>query len=174
MWLRYLTLSLSCKHMRYFTNHCWCSDSIHGGCFDCRFIVTIEREVDVVDWPKIIDKVECFDQKNYEFRKDFFSSRREVTDEWLMETSMKSSITLKPHVIEWLEANVKDKGWTIGSPVYNSANTLDLDVFFIRRRDAMKFIKEFSVHKKPTAYFDYFRDKRMVLDTDTGKLVIVP
>ena len=46
---------------------------------------------------------------------------------------------------------------------------MNLTLWFLRRRDAMKFIKEWSTHKKPTTYCNYFKDDRRTLVN--GKLV---
>ena len=159
--------------MRYFTNHCWCSRSMWGGHFDCRFIITIEEKQDAEDWKLLIKEESCFSKEHYECNKRAFP---DVNDEKLKAISMTSSITLQPHVIKWLEDNVKDRrgeeinrGWTIGTLEYNRTSRVALDVFFHRRGDAMKFIKTFSKYKKPTFYFDYFRDIRKHLNLETGK-----
>jgi hypothetical protein len=85
---------------------------------------------------------------------------------------------LRPHVVEWLETNVKDrkgdkdcnKGWCVGSGDYNSKGYVyDFTIFFHRKADAMAFIKEFSKYKKPTDYWDYFNCDRKVLNLETLK-----
>lgn len=79
---------------------------------------------------------------------------------------------LKPHVIKWLEENIKDrkddnypKGYSYGDDATN-CDAIDFSILFHRKNDAMNFIKEFSLRKKPTFYFDYFKDIRKTLNED--------
>lgn len=79
---------------------------------------------------------------------------------------------LKPHVIEWLEKNVKNRtdkchtqGFCFGNDDYNS-ESIEFNIFFHRKNDALNFIKTFSIHKKPSFIFDYFDEKRMALKPD--------
>jgi hypothetical protein len=95
-------------------------------------------------------------------------------------TVTKYVINLRPEVMKWLEENVEDmkgndykdgdrKGWCVGNHDYRSHDSRSLTIFFRRRRDAMKFIKTWSSHKKPTTYLNYFKsDYRELVD---GKLV---
>lgn len=83
---------------------------------------------------------------------------------------------LKPHVIQWLDDNIEDrkddtypKGYCVGNDDYNK-NQEDFVIFFHRRNDAIKFIKEFSVHKKYTVYSDSFKNVRKILGPN-GKYV---
>ena len=94
---------------------------------------------------------------------------------------------LKPEVLAWLQANVKDRplaqwqrelgdqpqGWCIGTDKYNSRDSLNFSVFFERTGDAMKFIKRWSSHGKPVDYLNYFRDVRKKLNPTTGRLTRV-
>lgn len=103
-------------------------------------------------------------------------------DEDMVDTmSLRGTPCLKPEVIEWLNENVKDstdkamkhqpQGWAIGTDEYRLNGSSDLAIWFLRRRDAMKFIKHWSTFKKPTSYYNAFHyDKRKLID---GKLVKV-
>lgn len=154
--------------MNVLINHCWCSDSIWGGHYDCSVIVTLNmvqegknyHDEHDPDWTALLDEVP-FKSKKEPFR---FDTRR-----------------LKPEVAAWLEANVKDrkvcsytdggvKAWAVGTDAYNAANTISFSLFFERRRDAMAFIKRWSAHKQPIHYLNYFTDVRKELDPATGTL----
>jgi hypothetical protein len=87
---------------------------------------------------------------------------------------------LKQEVIDWLNENVADdpkpyddqvaNGWCMGNDSYRGKGSLmDVSLFFYRRRDALAFVKRWSVHKKCTTYFDYFKEIRKELID--GKLV---
>lgn len=84
---------------------------------------------------------------------------------------------LNQEVIDWLNDNIEDrkfvsedceiqerKAWAIGDDKYNSNTPWEFKLFFARQKDALKFIKEWSIYKKPTFYFDYFHSDRRELD----------
>ena len=50
------------------------------------------------------------------------------------------------------------KGWAIGNDAYRLTDHSQLNIFFDRQIDALKFIRKFSIFKEPTNYFDYFED----------------
>lgn len=133
--------------MNVLVNHCWCSDSNWGGHYNCRVIVSINRnETDYYspitqDWKNIVDE----DEKN-------------------------DIIRFKPDVIEWLKKNFADRRWAIGTDEYNNRSRISISVFFQSTKDAMKFIKQWSSHKRPVNYFNYFRDIRFKLNEKTGRL----
>jgi hypothetical protein len=172
--------------MDYLQNHIWCSDSNWGGMYSCRHWVhfTNTREYEVNDWSLIInDYIDSFINQ-YEY--NVFKKRYQThDDEELIERCTHLAPNLKPHVFEWLEANIKDrpakntgdseslKGWCIGSANYRGKDPYSFTVFFYRKRDAMAFIREFSVYKKPVHYCQYFSDVRKVLDLKTGKYTVV-
>ena len=92
--------------------------------------------------------------------------------------SWKSYYQLKPEVLSWLEENVKDedkitKGWCCGDKEYNSRLGEYFSLFFYRRKDALNFIKTWSVHKKPTETYNQNTYVRKVLDKETNTLKIV-
>jgi len=149
-------------------NHCWCSDSIWGGEYDCKTIVTLHRvpegktyyDPPSPDWALITE---------HEFSGAVFPS-------------MGETLRVRPDVIEWLNANVKDrkipsyikggtKGWAVGTDKYNSVSGISFSFFFERQRDGMAFIKHWSVHKNPVSYLQYFKDIRKELDFKTCKLI---
>lgn len=172
--------------MHYFKNHCWCSDSNWGGNYDCKYIVTIDRipkggsyyDTPESDWTNLVTSYKIFDQKEYDSLKSYYKDKYD--EEELLSRSHKKTTTLKKEVVEWLNSNVKDriredinKGWCIGSDKYNLNANISISIFFHRRRDALKFIKEWSEYKKPTTYFDYFKDIRKELNNETMKLEVV-
>ena len=155
--------------MRYFTNHCWCSKSNWGGVFDCRYILTIEQDVDP-EFDELLAVAKFFSDEEYQMLV------RTCPDYSSKEMSIRNTLRLQQPVIDWLTANVADrksedinKGWAIGTDEYNRGDYSSgtFSIFFHRRRDLMNFIKEFSKYKKPTFYFDYFRDKRKTLNLET-------
>lgn len=160
--------------MHFHQNHCWCSRSHWDGkMFDCRYMVSIDsRRMDDYKGPREED----FKNLTYE---ESTTVKREVLDK-IIEVP-RYTINIKPEVLAWLEENVEDmkgkdysneenkKGWCIGDKEYRSHDHLAITVFFRRRRDAMKFIKTWSTHKKPTTYLNYFKsDRRKLVD---GRLV---
>ena len=141
--------------MNLLINHCWCSDSIWGGCYDCQVIVSIYR---------------ISENKTYYDPPD---------KDWdIIEEDKESDILrLKPEVMEWLNTNIPDrkhkespKGWAVGTDKYNSNSGISFNIFFHRQKDAMAFIKRWSNYKKPVNYLNYFKDIRKKLDQNTGKL----
>ncbi len=149
--------------MSVLINHCWCSDSIWGGNYNCRVIVSIRSRVDgkgyydppTEDWKNLIEEhpmphpIELFGRHNT----------------W----------RLKPEVMEWLEKNIPDrklrkwqivkyndspKGWAVGTDKYNSNDVCSFNVFFDSYRQAARFIKRWSSIGKPADYLNYFRDLR--------------
>lgn len=172
--------------MHYFTNHSWCSDSNWGGHYDCRYIITIDRipkgktyyDSPEKDWVNLVESRMFFDKEEYDSLKSFYKDKYSESD--LKRMSQKKTYTLKKEVREWLKSNIKDrkgeeinKGWCIGSDRYNSDSGISIRVFFHRRVDALNFIKEWSEYKKPTTYFDYFKDIRKELKLETMKLEVV-
>ena len=163
--------------MNYLMNHCFCRDSIWGGQYNCRVIVSIEMiakdktyyDPHESDWINLIEEVPYDNGKEIPFKK--YSTRR-----------------LKPEVVQWLNDNVKDRtllkwqiekgehkqGWAIGTDEYNSGDGLSFTVFFESSRDAMKFIKRWSSYKNAVDYLNYFKDIRRELNPNTGRLKRVP
>lgn len=142
--------------MNVLINWCWCSDSNRGGHYDCRVIVSIDRIAEdksysdppMLDWVNLIEK------------------------HTLNTGSLGGTYTnrLKPEVLAWLNENVADQKWAVGTDAYNSIDTLSYKVFFQSYRDAQKFIKRWSEFGKPVNYFNYFRDIRRKLDTKSMTL----
>ena len=102
----------------------------------------------------------------------------EQYDEIVDFTYMRSLPCLKQEIIDWLDENVQDnnsrytesdKSWCMGNDEYRSHDHSSVTLFFYRRSDAMKFIKRWSVHKKPTTYLNYFKDDYRELVN--GKLI---
>lgn len=159
--------------MTYFSNHCWCHSSHWDSKnYDCRHIVGIEKlpidgdyrsDEQTEDWTNLITA-----EREIKVSKD---------DPLHGFRDFAYTVDLKPEVMKWLEENVEDrkkeennKGWCIGDDAYRSNHIISFDIFFHRRRDAMKFIKTWSVYKKPIEYFNYFTEVRKKLNIETGKL----
>jgi hypothetical protein len=156
--------------MNILINHCWCSDSIWGGEYNCRCIVSLDR---VPDGKTYYDPP-CPDWTLVEEHPHQSSNRRDRTE------------TLRPRadVLEWLKTNVKDrkltkyerdqgdslKGWAIGTDEYNASTGISFSFFFERQMDGMRFIRHWSHHRNPVSYLQYFKDIRKELDLATGKL----
>lgn len=172
--------------MDYLRNHCWCSRSHWDGKeFDCEIIVTLRNyeEGYKEDWEALTVEKDFYDEELANERasrmlKTLKEKGQTVTDEELEEykqlVGSKSIRTLKPEVLEWLSENVSDfsggKGWCVGDDTYNAEDSfMKYSIFFQRRRDAMAFIKRWSVHKKPIYYTQYFTDVRKVLNLETGR-----
>lgn len=163
--------------MRFFTNHCWCSDSNWGGNFDCRYILTIEDDVDP-EFSELLEDTKFFSLDEYKFFEKMYASHPDRYKDLIVsdDMAMRNTFRLRKEVQEWLTVNVADrtgwdinKGWAIGTDEYNRAAYAQrsFDIFFHRKRDLMNFIKEFSKYKKPTDYFDYFRDTRKKLNLES-------
>lgn len=81
-------------------------------------------------------------------------------------------------VMEWLKENVKDtskgeKGWCVGSDEYNKLDCLTFSLFFYRRKDALNFIRTWSIYKKPTEMYNQNTNVLKKLDLETMKLKVV-
>lgn len=132
-------------------NHCWCSDSIWGGHYDCRVILSINR----IEKDKTYYDPPTIDWQNLISRNDGISK-------------------LNPDAINWLSNNIKDlkdgtKGWAIGTDKYNF-EALSFSIFLQRVPDALNFIKQFGSNKKPIDYLNYFRDLRKKYNPKTKTL----
>lgn len=144
-----------------------------------RFSKAFDRSKE--DWENLTEKHIGLDKEEYERRRKF-DSFKDYSDEELKNISTVSYRKLKPEVLAWLEANVKDrrdseqpKGWCVGNDDYHMRGRYEnsINVFFERRLDALAFIKEFSVYKKPTTYFDYFKEIKKELNLETNTLQVV-
>jgi hypothetical protein len=166
--------------MNYLQNHIWCHHSHWDDkVYHCRHLVSWKGYVDsdIADWDALVDPnaepyldTEGFDR----FKSAMQSVNPDVSDEEVAKCCTRCVPNLKPHVLEWLDRNVKDrndednvKGWCIGNTEYRANETQSMTVFFHRKADAMSFIKAFSVYKKPTHYCQYFTDVRKKLNLET-------
>jgi hypothetical protein len=138
--------------MYYLSNHVWCSSSYpNGAMYNCRHMVSFNEHDDPQDWGQLI-----------------------APREFSFDTPI-----LRPEVMKWLDINAlpstdkersgDPRGWAMGDEKYRSHQCYDYSLWFLRRRDAMKFIKTYSEHGKPTEYLNYFNDDRRTLVN--GKLV---
>lgn len=116
-----------------------------------------------------------FSQEEYEKIKKIYNGKEYYTDDFYRDMSTKDINVLKPEVYQWLLDNVPDsedneKMWCIGSRAYLFRDSYSsFSFFFQRRKDAMKFIKTWSIHKKPVYYTQYFTDVRKKLNLETMK-----
>lgn len=179
--------------MHYHSNHIWCRQSHwdHKH-YDCRHLVSFEKYIDYKtnninpDWEALITTEPVFNQDEYEFLQEMYGPNGEsdikFSDDKILKMSMRDVSILKPEVIDWLNENVplstdkarKDRpeGWCMGDSQYRMTDSgVGFTVFFLRRRDAMKFIEHWSVHKKPTTFLNYFDDDYRELKE--GRLVPV-
>ncbi len=148
--------------MHVHNNHCYCLDSIWGGHFNSRYMVCIAQyfpgfkygDKPHADWTNLIDE---------EIKRG-----RELFDPF--------TYRLKSKVLNWLKKNIKDnvieneKGFAVGTDDYNSHGSHDFTIWFYRRSDAMRFIKKWSIYKKPTTYFNYFKGIRKQYNFKTKTL----
>lgn len=172
--------------MNYLQNHIWCSSSIWDGKhYDCRHLVSISayKDYDVDNWKNVIEPNAdmVINESSYNILKNIKEKCPNYDEDAFLEASRRPVLGLKPHVLQWLHDNVADrkdkdtpKGWAIGSLEYRADDSASsFSIFFHRKSDAMAFIKEFSVHKKPVNYCQYFSDVRKTLDLETGKYIIL-
>jgi hypothetical protein len=168
--------------MHYHQNHCWCANSNWSDeSYDARYMVSFGTHIsyqhkndkydeDFTDWDKLVyEKDNVFLQDEYDHWKEIAKDNPDegYTEAFITRVATKSGIPcLKPVVIEWLNENVADcpknkeqpQGWAMGNDSYRSKGSVDITIWFYRRRDAMKFIKVWSVYEKPTTYLNYFKD----------------
>lgn len=141
------------------------------------------------DWTTLLDfKDEFWIQDVYDEHMERFAAEDYTSDATPEQNEMyarhdatKWNVPfLKQEIIDWLNENVADdpkpydgqvaNGWCMGNDSYRAGgSTMDVALFFYRRKDAMAFVKRWSVHKKCTTYFDYFKEIRKELID--GKLV---
>jgi len=166
--------------MHYLQNHCWCSKSHWDEqMYDCRHIVSFNSYENKYkdDWVALVDPdaEKFFNKEEFDRMVKFFGDGNGNPDDH-KEAFTRRVPNLKPHVLKWLEDNVKDrpdkdspKGWCVGNSEYRSTNPIQLSIFFHRRKDALAFVKQFSKWKKPTFYCNYFNDERKYLNLKTLK-----
>lgn len=168
-------------------NWCWCSESNWDlQQFNCQIILTIKKHndnsinwrepADNSDWERTTIEKKVFDKDTYEVFQDLYEENPNKR------LPMKKIYTLKPEVIDWLNENIEDveekgetlnKGWAIFDETATPAFKKDVQVFFRKKSDALKFIRRWSEYKKPTFDWDYFKDTRKKLDFNAKKLVLV-
>lgn len=90
-----------------------------------------------------------------------------------------SVMYLVPKVLIWLNQNVKkthrnEHGWCIGDENYRKHEFSEsgFSLFFYRRKDALNFIKTFSLYKKPTQTYSQRTYILKKLDSKSKKLII--
>lgn len=154
---------------------------VFGGGLSNDFLEDNEIEIDDFDFNRLTEKRKFFDQESWDDRLEFYKERaekagkefKESDHEYAKIADTKDTVFLKQKVVDWLNENIKDKkdtdentpenerkGWAIGNDKYNSNQSYRINVFFDRQKDALKFIRKWSIYKDPTFYFDYFHDER--------------
>ncbi len=136
---------------------------------------------------KKINEIDCANllvtKDGYDKRMLEFIEKRSLDENWDSKTleiqkmfCQKKYKVFKDEVISWLHQNVPDVkvkkhsrhyGWCVGSDDYQQLNSSSITVWFARKKDALSFIEKFSIYKKPTTYFDYFKDIRKELNLKT-------
>jgi hypothetical protein len=150
--------------MNHYSGWYYCDDCNWGGHYDAGNVVSIGKYADEYgseDFDALVDITQY------------------VTPDWMLHKAH----YLKEHVIEWLGENVLPKinptpdeicdGWGIGTKAYNERST-DISIWFYRRRDALKFMRELSVYKKATFYYNQNSYIKKKLNLKTNTLQIVP
>lgn len=148
--------------MHYHSNHMYCRKSNWGDKpYDCKHYVNI-------------DMYDEYPEENVDW-KTIGYIKEEPTEDGLVDEVP----YLKDEVLDWLN-NLPDlkrdyfkngtlAAWCIPNKESRILSSVEFAIFFGRRKDAMAFIKKFSVYKKPTSYCNYFKgDWRTLVD---GKLV---
>jgi len=167
--------------MRYLKGWYFCSDSNWGTSFDSGHRVSVETHedfkhgsVECDDWKRLIIMKSAINKVRYDM---YARLNPEWTDSELIRLAVEEFPTLRSEVFQWLRENVADstdinrkdrpEGWCIGDTQRRMKEMVELNIWFLRRRDALKFIKTWSVHKQPT---ETFSDdiKKVLID---GKLV---
>lgn len=142
------------------------------------------------DFNKLTERIEFFDkdealERIERIKKTFLEKNIDFDENELLEDekrfNRRKTITLKSEIIGWLNENIQDrvityketksplantKGWAIGDDKYNSNQSYEINIFFARQIDALKFIRKFSIFKDPTFYFDYFHDERREMESN--------
>ena len=137
------------------------------------------------DFNSLTEKKDFFDEEMFQMKIDYYESKGKVlTEEEINEKreeekvfSRTKTVSLKEEVIDWLNKNIADKidttedtpindrkGWCTGNDEYNSKESHQITLFFARQKDALSFIKYWSIYNKPTFYFDYFHEDKREMD----------
>ena len=181
--------------MDYYQNWTWCRESNWDGkTFDSRHSVSfgkyVKYEIDDIcpDWEAVTTSKMIISPKELEQNHKMNARWKKEKGEFLWkdqesleEASKRTVPVLRDYVIDWLHANVRHssdakmrhqpQGWAFGSEEYRLTDSIRFTIWFLRRRDALNFIKRWSIHKKPTSYYNSFTgDNRELVD---GKLVAV-
>ena len=157
-------MHLHINHM-FCTRPCWGKEA-----YWCRYLVSIERndgkdyhDEPEKDWLNLTEQFDYYDEERYRENRGF-ASLKNITDDVLKQMAIKKARRLKPEVLEWLNNNVKERkdedytqGWCCGNEDYLAFNSMSISIFFHRKAEALAFIKHWSVHKKPSSFFDYFK-----------------
>jgi hypothetical protein len=161
----------------------FCTDSNWGGDYWSRYMVSIDsfKKVDQQDCANLLIEREGQDEERWAMYQQMAQEKNWTAEELASrkEWCVKEFKTLKPEVIEWLNKNVADirgenpKGWCVGSHAYQMRDGHSVNIWFARRKDAFNFIRTFSIYKKPTTYFDYFKEIRRELNLKKNILAVV-
>lgn len=147
--------------------------------------------IENVDFDRLTYKKKILKEEDLNFRIEYMKKEAEkkgkaFNEEKIIEEEsrwcMRDVICLNQEVIDWLEDNIDDmiwakdddctadkKGWAIGTDQYNINDHSRTNIFFARQKDALKFIRHWSVFGDPVSYFDYFHDDSR--DMDIKKII---
>jgi hypothetical protein len=166
--------------MKFYSGYYFCTRSCwDNGNYDCKNLVAIENysleysEYGNEDFKKLIKSKLIFDEERFSFHKEHNPDNAES----FRTLCNKKCYFLDFIVEQWLLENVLDdqkgvKGWCVGNDEYNSNDSQGFSLFFYRRRDALKFIRQFSVYQKPTETYNQNSYIHKILDLKTMTMVL--
>lgn len=167
--------------MIHYSGYYFCTRSNWDGQnYSARNLVSIEKydeEYGDEDFKNLIAKKKIFDEESFKYWEDKYNGDSAKL-ELHKQLSYKECFFLKPEVVKWLNETVFDdkktgeKGWCVGNDEYNSGGGMSFSLWFYRRKDALKFIKEWSVYKKPTETYNQDSYIKKTLDLKTNKLTV--
>lgn len=168
--------------MNLYINHFSCRNPFNkkeDKVYSCKYLIEInmfnEDLKDNEEYVKLVDSdVEYFSQKRY----NGLLNKGKSEDEARKRANDSFTERLKPHVIDWLKKNVKNrkdpdykKGYSYGNDDANEEQE-SFKIYFHRKKEALSFIENFSKHKKPLNYYNYFKNENKKLNLKTNKLEI--
>lgn len=163
--------------MHLHINHTFCTDSNWGGDFCSRYMVCLDRykKINQIDSENLLLVKKGYDNSLLKVIEKRASEQNWDAEKLEMHKAFcqKDYRVFKEEVLVWLHENVADtkdkkqpKGWCVGSDNYLQRGDSSINVWFVRKSDALAFIEKFSFYKKPTTYFDYFKGISKELDLE--------
>lgn len=136
-------------------------------------MVTIDSKIDN-DFDDLLENINIINNETTKIHKETLESIGVFGKEKVFYSKSRK---LKKNVFDWLLDNVADdkhgKSWCVGNDEYNSNQHYNktFTIFFKRKTDAFKFVKNWSMYKKFTTQINYFSDTRKELDLKTNKYI---